>query len=289
MIQPITLLPADDELAAKKTSLEGILRSLGSVLVAYSGGADSTLLLRMAHETLGDAAVAAIAISESMVEEEAVAATMVADGIGVQLHRVFTREFENERYRANNPDRCYHCKIALFEELEPLAERLGMRHVVYGANVDDLGDYRPGQHAARQRGVRAPLVEAGFSKLEVRELSRQLGLPTWNKPSLACLSSRVPYGTRIEPEMLDRIDQAERFLGELGVIQRRVRAIDTTVCIETDLESIALLTRPDVRPQVVARMKHLGYDRITLDLEGYRTGSMNPKRRPSTGVSGGTE
>lgn len=275
----ITLMPPKSDLSEKRAKLEGIVRELGSVLVAYSGGSDSALLLRVAHDVLSDRAVGAIAVSASIPSEEVEGAKAVAEGMGVTLHIVHTREFENEAYRANNPDRCYHCKMALFDELEPLAARLGIDHILYGANHDDLGDFRPGQQAAKKRGVRAPLLEVGFSKLEVRELSRQLGLPTWNKPAMACLSSRIPHGTRIERGVLDRIGMAERFLRELGATQVRVRTYDTTARIETDVESIRMFTQPEVRERVVVRLKDLGYDFVTLDLEGFRSGSMNPKRR----------
>ncbi len=278
MNTPITLIQSDREIAAKRAKLEEVLREVGSALVAYSGGADSALLLRVAHDVLGDRAVGAIAVSETIPPEEVDAALAVAREMGVTVHTVYTREYENEAYRANHPDRCYHCKVALFDELEPLAARLGLDAILYGANHDDLGDHRPGQKAARQRGVRAPLLEAGFTKVEVRALSRQLGLPTWNKPSLACLSSRIPYGTRIERDVLNRIAEAERFLRALGIAQVRVRTYDTTARIETDVASIRLLAQPETRQRVVARLKELGYEFITLDLEGFRSGSMNPKR-----------
>ncbi len=279
MTARITLMQSGEELASKRRKVEDILRDLGSVLVAYSGGADSALLLRLAHDALGDRAQGVIAVSDSIPPEEVEGAMAVAREMGVSLHVVQTREFENERYRANNPDRCYHCKVALFNELEPLAARLGIGDILYGANHDDLGDYRPGQQAARQRGVRAPLLEAGFSKLEVRELSRELGLSTWNKPAMACLSSRIPHGSRIESETLRRIAEAERFLRGLGVSQVRVRTYDTTARIETDVESIGMLTQPEIREQVISHLKGIGYEFITLDLEGFRSGSMNPRRR----------
>jgi pyridinium-3,5-biscarboxylic acid mononucleotide sulfurtransferase len=278
MNAPITLIQSNGQLPEKRAKLEEILGSLESVLVAYSGGADSTLLLRVGHDVLGDRAEGAIAVSASIPSEEITAALALADAMGITVHQVATHEFENEAYRVNQPDRCYHCKVALFDELEPLAARQKLRHIVYGANRDDLGDFRPGQRAAKRRGVRAPLLEAGFTKLDIRELSRQLELPTWNKPALACLSSRVPHGTRIEPEVLQRIAAAERFLRELGVAQVRVRTYDTTARVEADAQSIERLARPEVRDQVVYRLKELGYEFITLDLEGFRSGSLNPTR-----------
>lgn len=279
MSQPITLIQSDGAIATKRARVESILRELGSVLVAYSGGVDSTLLLRMARDVLGERAGAAIAVSDSIPEEEIESAGQVAGQMGVTLHQVRTREFENEAYRANGPDRCYHCKVALFDELEPLAAELGLAQVIYGANEDDRGDFRPGQGAARQRGVRAPLMESGLGKVEIRELSRQLGLPTWNKPSYSCLSSRIPYGTRIEMEVLERVAAAERFLRDLGVVQVRVRTHEAVARIEVDDEGFALLAQPGMRRQVADHLKELGYEYVSLDLEGFRSGSMNPRPR----------
>lgn len=278
MTTPITLIQSNGQLPEKQAKLEEILRTLESVLVAYSGGVDSTLLLRVAHDVLGERAEGAIAVSASIPSEEITAAVTLADTMGIIVHQVATREFEQEKYLVNQPDRCFHCKVALFDELEPLAARQNLNHIVYGANHDDLGDFRPGQRAAERRNVRAPLLEAGFTKLEIRELSLQLELPTWNKPAMACLSSRVPHGTRIQPEVLQRIAAAEQFLRELGVTQVRVRTYDKTARIEADIQSIDRLARPEVRDRVVQRLKQLGYEFITLDLEGFRSGSLNPTR-----------
>lgn len=276
MDAPITLIRPGSELATKHRKLVSILRSIGSALVAYSGGADSALLLKVAYDVLGDRMAGAIAVSDTIPPEEVAGAVAVAGDIGATLHTVYTREYENEAYRANNPDRCYHCKVALFDELEPLASRLGFDLILYGANHDDLGDYRPGQRAAHERGVRAPLLEAGFSKIEVRELSRRLGLPTWNKPAMACLASRIPHGTPVQRDVLLRIAEAERFLRGLGVAQVRVRTYGATARIEADPAGVDLLARYDIRGQVVSHLKQIGYEFVTLDLEGFRSGSMNP-------------
>ena len=276
MISPLSLKRTTGDLDAKSARLEQILREVGSALVAYSGGADSALLLRVAHDVLGPRAVGAIAVSASIPSAEVTAAVRVAEEeIGVTVHRLSTREMEREDYRANTSDRCYYCKTELFDVLEPLAAELGMQTILYGANHDDLGDHRPGQRAAKERGVRAPLLEAGFTKLEVRMLSRQLGLSTWNKPAMACLSSRIPHGTPITQEALTMVDQAESYLRSLGILQGRVRTYGTTARIEVEAPDILLLAQPDYRHKVARRFHEIGYEFITLDLEGFRSGSMN--------------
>jgi pyridinium-3,5-biscarboxylic acid mononucleotide sulfurtransferase len=279
MRQPISLMQSSATLAEKRARVDEMLRGLGGALIAYSGGVDSTLLLRLAHDALGDRAAGAIAVSPSLPPGELEEALEVAAEIGVAVHVVHTREFEDDRYLANNADRCYHCKIALFDELEPLAQTLGIQHILYGANHDDLGDFRPGQVAARKRNVGAPLLDAGISKVEVRDLSRQLGLRTWNKPAMACLSSRIPFGTRVDPAQLARIASAERFLRELGALEVRVRVHNKLARIELDAASIELLMRPEVRSRVISHLKGLGYQFVTLDLEGFRSGSMNATLR----------
>ncbi len=262
----------------KYARLQAILRDLGSALVAFSGGVDSTLLLKVAYDTLGDRAVAATADSETYPREELEQARELAALIGCRHIVVRTGELHDERYAANQPDRCYHCKRTLFAELQPLAVELGIGAIIYGAMADDIGAHRPGHRAAAEFAVRSPLIEAGLGKQEIRVLARRLGLPNWNKPSYACLSSRIAYGERVTAAKLRVLDDAERFLRGLGLTQFRVRHHETIARIEVLPEEIDTVIAH--REAIVARLKELGYVYVTLDLQGFRSGSMNEARQP---------
>lgn len=259
----------------KETALKDLLAGLGSVVVAYSGGVDSTYLAVVAAEVLGDRALAVTGVSPSLAQREAAAAAAQAQALGLRHRLLDTHETENPLYLANNTNRCFFCKDELYELLTALARNEGYAAVADGFNTDDRKDFRPGHRAGQKHAVRSPLFEAGLSKTEIREYSRQRGLPTWDKPALACLSSRFPYGTPIDLEAIGRIDAAEMFLHDLGFGQVRVRHHDKIARIELDPAEIARLTDPEVRGAVHRRLKELGYLYVTLDLAGYRTGSLN--------------
>jgi len=258
----------------RSDALKQIIAELPGAVVAYSGGADSAFLADVAHEVLGARMTAVTAVSESLAPDERVQASALARARGWQHEEIHTREMDRHEYRRNDPDRCFHCKDVLFETLDELA--LQRRAVVLvGTNVDDTGDFRPGLRAAREHGVRAPMVEAGLHKEEIRELSRARGLPTWDKPASACLASRIAYGIEVTPDRLDRVARAEAFVRELGLRQLRVRDHGDLARIEVPLEDIEQLAEPMVRAKIVEHLKGLGFAHVTLDLEGFRSGSMN--------------
>ena len=265
----------DTEIHAKYHHLQTILREMESVLIAYSGGVDSALLLKVAHDVLGEQALGVIASSPAYAQEETSDAVAVARQMDLPLVTIETHELEDKRYVENNVNRCYFCKIELFSHLEPLAKERNLRYIAYGVNKDDNGDFRPGQRAAREFGVRGPLKEADMGKREIRAIARMLGVPVWDKPAMACFSSRIPYGHKVDVASLQMIYQAEKLLRQLGFRQLRVRHHDTIARIEVERSEIARLLAEDMSRMVTDGLRQIGYTYVTVDLMGYRTGSMN--------------
>lgn len=276
-VEDFFLMPdLSPEAAAKRDRLLDVFRGYGTCAVAFSGGVDSAVAAYAAHLALGERAVAVTGRSASLAPSELEEAFALAEQIGIRHLVHDTREFANPDYLKNAPDRCYHCKTELYTQLDGLTEDLGVAVVVNGANLDDQGDYRPGMTAAAEHRVRSPLLECGFTKGDVRELAAHWGLPVWDKPASPCLSSRIAYGEEVTPERVAMIDRAEQFLRSQGLRELRVRYHKGDLArIEVPGEALARLADAQTRQALVTHLKSLGFKYVTLDLEGFRSGSMN--------------
>jgi pyridinium-3,5-biscarboxylic acid mononucleotide sulfurtransferase len=266
---------SDDCSTLKEQRLREIFRNLGSVIVAYSGGVDSSYVAYVANAELGPRAICVTGQSASLPSYQQAEIERVISEFGFHHETIQTNELENPNYRANNADRCYFCKDELYSKLEALAASRGIEYIVDGSTTDDLHDFRPGRQAAKQHAVRSPLIEAGMSKREVREFSRRVGLPTWDKPASPCLSSRIAYGTTVTIERLSKVDRGEEILREFGFREFRVRHHDTLVRLEIAPAELDRVLRRDMIEQLAARFRELGFKYVTLDLQGFRSGSMN--------------
>ena len=266
---------SEDCSTLKEQRLREIFRELGSVIVAYSGGVDSSYVAYIANAELGPRAICVTGQSASLPSYQQAEIDRVISEFGFHHETIQTDELENPNYRANNADRCYFCKDELYSKLETLAESRRIEYIVDGSTTDDLHDFRPGRQAAKQHAVRSPLIEVGMSKAEVREFSRRVGLPTWDKPASPCLSSRIAYGTTVTIERLSKVDRGEEILREFGFREFRVRHHDTLVRLEIAPAELDRALRRDVIEQLAARFRELGFKYVTLDLQGFRSGSMN--------------
>jgi uncharacterized protein len=271
----LTALIDSAALREKEDRLFSLLQAMSRVLVAFSGGTDSAYLAWAAHRVLGSGALAVTADSASIPQSHKRDAEAFVRQFGIAHEYIETHEFDNLDYVRNNPDRCFHCKDELFMRLESIGRERGYRYIVYGVNVDDLGDYRPGQNAARQHKVSAPLADAGLTKAEIRELSRLAGLPTWDRPASACLSSRIPYGTPVTIETVKTVEAGEEEIKALGFRQFRVRFHGEVVRIEIAPEELPKALTLEMAQRFTQIFKALGFQYVTLDLEGYRQGSLN--------------
>jgi len=272
---PPTPLPDAAALLAKQQALFAHVRQLGSALVAYSGGTDSAYLAWAAKEAIGDKAVAVLADSYSIPDSHKVDARDFAQSFGIRFEVIQTNEFANPDYAKNDGNRCFHCKDELFTSMEAFGKQLGISHIVYGVNKDDLGDYRPGQKAAKIHQVESPLVKADLTKAEIRELSKMAGLPTWNRPAAACLSSRIAYGMQVTPQNVKQVETGEEELKALGFRQFRVRHHGDLARIEIAREEMERALNLEMAGEFTRIFKALGFHFVTLDLQGYRQGSMN--------------
>lgn len=264
-----------DQLEAKEQRLQAEIKKVPSVVVAYSGGVDSAYLAYAAHRALGDRMLAVTALSASYSARDREAAEVCVARINFRHEFIETDELANPAYRANNPDRCFFCKDELFDKLDALAEQKNFAAVAYGVNVDDQGDWRPGQQAARQHKVLTPLLDAGLTKADIRKLAHRAQLPVWDRPASACLSSRIAYGIEVTPERLEVIEKGEESLRELGFRQFRVRYHENLVRVEIAPEELPRALAPEMAQKFVEIFKALGFTFVTLDLEGYRSGSLN--------------
>jgi uncharacterized protein len=266
---------AKTNIEEKLARLKDILQDMGSVLVAYSGGVDSTFLAVTAHEVLGKNSLAVFAASPVAPPMEKEEAGDLAHNVGLRFKIIESNEMSNPDFVANPPERCYYCKRELFSELKPLAKAEGLKWIADGTNADDLSDFRPGRKASAEAGIRSPLLEAGLTKNEIRQLSHAKSLPTWDRPASPCLASRIPYGTPVTAETLNKIARGEQYLHSLGIRELRLRHHGDIARIELDPEDMAKIISPEIREDIVTHLKSLGYKYVALDLTGYRIGSLN--------------